>query len=63
MCVEIPVDTPPVNLYYLDDVEQLLHWRYIWLYYSIVYVTISAKTHLACISMHFEENEIKNKNC
>jgi len=27
MCVEIPVDTPPVNLYYLDDIEQLLHRR------------------------------------
>ena len=28
MCVEIPVETPAVNMYYINDIEQLLHWRY-----------------------------------
>ena len=27
MCVEIPVETPAVNMYYLNDIEQILHWR------------------------------------
>ena len=29
MCVEIPVETPAVNMYYINDIEQLLHWRYV----------------------------------
>lgn len=27
MCVEVPVEALAVNMYYLNDIEQLLHWR------------------------------------
>ena len=44
MCVEIPVETPAVNMYYLNDIEQLLHWRY-----GFVCVCVSAYTSMSIV--------------
>ena len=49
MCVEVPVETPAVNMYYLNDIEQILHWRYVHIlvYWECAHVCV----HAMCISL------------